>query len=113
MVIDDSRTTLLALDGPSGRFLQQSRHRAAATGCDSEPLFGEPVALKRIAAAEAADNRVVADLDLVEADSRVAVRIGVREGWVIEDLDPVGFGIDVRNDNGVCFGIGLRHGIAF
>ena len=59
----------------------------AARG-DPEPLLGEPRALQLVAAADAADHRVLAHLDAVEAQRRVPVRIGVRERRVVDDRDP-------------------------
>ena len=59
-----------------------------------EALLGEPRALEVVAAADAADHGVLGHLDPVEADRRMAVRIGVGEGWVVDDLDAVELAID-------------------
>ena len=51
-------------------------------------------ALKLVAAADAADHVGLGDLDVGEADRRVAVGIVVGEGRVVDDLDPVERGVD-------------------
>ena len=61
---------------------------------DPEPLLGEPEALQVFALADPADHRVGGHLDRVEADRRVAVRVAVGEAWFVDDLDPLGVGLD-------------------
>ena len=84
LVVDDPRAALLARDRPGGRLLEQPPHRAAAARGDPEPLLGEPRALQLVAAADAADHRVVAEPTPLEADRRVPVRIGVGERRVVD-----------------------------
>ena len=67
---------------------------------DPEPLLDEPRALQLVAAADAADHRVVADLDAVEAERRVPVRIVVRERRVVDDLDARARPASTRNSVG-------------
>ena len=55
---------------------------------DPEALLGEPFALQVFAAADPADHRVGAELDVVEAEGRVAVGIAVGEARVVDDRDP-------------------------
>ncbi len=61
---------------------------------DSEPLLGEPATLDLVAHPDAADDRLGADLDVGEANRRVAVRIGVRERRIVDELDAVGARLD-------------------
>jgi hypothetical protein len=88
LVVHDPLPALLALQRPGGRLLDQPPHRADAARGDAETLLGEPAALQVVAAAQGADDRVVADLDAREAQRRVAVRVAVREQRVVDDLDP-------------------------
>jgi hypothetical protein len=78
---------LLALQGPGRRLLDQPPHRPHPAGRDAQALLGEPAALQVLATAQAADDGVVAHLDAGEAQRRVAVRVAVREGRVVDDLD--------------------------
>ena len=87
LVVDDPRAALLARDRPGGRLLEQPQHRAAAARGDPEPLLGEPRALQLVAPADAADHRVLADLDALEAQRRMPVRIVVRERRIVDDAD--------------------------
>ena len=60
LVVDDPAAALLALDRPGGGVLDQPPHRAHPARRDPDPLLGEPGALEVVAAADAADHRVVA-----------------------------------------------------
>ena len=72
---------------PVDGLVEQPPHRADAAGGDPEPLLGEPGALQLVAAADAADHVVLGDLDVGEADRRVAVGVVVGEARVVDDLD--------------------------
>src|ERR671925_2051166 len=85
---------LLAVDRPGRGLFDQPPHRAHAAGGDPEPLLGEPGALELAAAADPADHGVLADLDVLEPDRGVAVRVRVREGWVADDLDAAELPVD-------------------
>ena len=78
-MVEDPRAALLARGRPGDGLVEQPPHRAAAAGGDPEPLLGEPGALQLVAAADAADHVGLADLDVGEADRRVAVRVVVGE----------------------------------
>ena len=86
-MVEDPRAALLALDRPGDGLVEQPPHRAAAAGRDPEALLREPRALQLVAAADAADHVGLGDLDVAEADRRVAVGIVVGEGGVVDDLD--------------------------
>jgi hypothetical protein len=74
--------------------LDEAPHGADAAGGDAEPLLGEPGALEIVPAAQPADHGVLAHLHVGEADRGVAVRVGVGEGRVVDDLDAVQAGVD-------------------
>jgi hypothetical protein len=76
LVVDQPGAALLAPDRP--RVASSSRRHIApdAARRDSQSLLDEPRTLQRLAAAHAADHRVIRDLDIGEADRRMPVRIG-------------------------------------
>src|SRR5207237_4429009 len=94
LVVEDPRSTLLALERPSDRLVQEPPHRSAAPRGDAEALLRKPRTLQLVAAADVADDVVRRQLDIGEADRGVALRIVMREGRVVRDRNAGPIAVD-------------------